>query len=193
MASRRYAASWLALTTALLVAGCGEDGTKAESASAVVPTGGPVQKGTIHRWPEATTHLSFDLEAAPPSSTFGPPRPSGLDAFWSVASTKGAGAAFFYADTFRAAPETRIAYASVGRVATIRDATKLDYTSDVVGPVSPGHVLVLHHVPSDRYVAFVLDAVVPADPRDAGAGPYAYADVTWYLAAKGSADFSAAP
>jgi hypothetical protein len=36
-------------------------------------------------------------------------------------------------------------------------------------------------------------AIHPTDPRTAGAGPYAYADVTWYLTGLDQVDFATAP
>jgi hypothetical protein len=155
--------------------------------------GGTVETGTVRRWPEAIAHLSMDVDAHPPAVAVGPPAPSGLVAFWSIASTSGEGSGFFYSDTFRAVTETRVAHVtSTRRVADIRDAGAFDYSHAVVGPIPRGEIVLVHHVPSARYLAIVLDRVEPTDPRDAGTGPYAYADVTWYLTEPGSADFSAA-
>jgi hypothetical protein len=67
-----------------------------------------------------------------------------------------------------------------------------DYSPVSVGPVPVGAIVLVHHLPTGRYLALVLDAIEPVDPRSAGAGPYGYADVTWYLGEDGAVDFSAA-
>jgi hypothetical protein len=153
----------------------------------------PVQKGDVQRWPEATMHLRLAVDPASGAATVDLVNgfPPGLGAFWSIASTKGAGSGFFYSEP---APngESLVALASVARVQDIKDARALDYSQPSIGPIGPGGVVVMHHPATDRYLAIVLDAIEPVDPRTTTTAPWAYADVTWYLAAPGSADFSGA-
>jgi hypothetical protein len=151
-----------------------------------------VSSGILHGWPEATAHLRVDVEGDRVSVDLGSARPTGLDAFWSIASTRPA-SAFFYADAVRGTDETRVAYADkIADVSQLRDAATLDFTRSSVGPVPIGGVVVLEHQRLGRYLAIVVDAIAPTDPRTAGAGPYAHADVRWYLTAEGSSDFGAA-
>lgn len=154
----------------------------------------PPKKGTLRHWPETTAYLLVNLEQAPATVELGPSRPTGLEAFWSIASTQPGGSGFFYSDAIHKADETRVAYAaSVRRVQDIRDASTFDYSAVSVGPVPEGGIVLVHHLPSNRYLALVIDRIEPTDARTAGAGPYAYADVTWYLTEEGGgADFSAA-
>lgn len=186
---RRGAWSLLASCCVFAALGCGDAGNGAPSAA---PHGGSaLQSGTLQKWPEAKAHLLLDVRDSVAAVHVGAARRSGLDAFWSVASTsKTGGTAFFYADFFRPEKETRVALSPLPRVSSIRDASTLDYSRESVGPVAVGGVVVIEHVPTRRYLALVLDAVTPTDPKTAGAGPYAYADVTWYLSEDG--DFSAA-
>jgi hypothetical protein len=184
-----------ALGIVLAVVGCSgsslvepSSGTSSSPASAAKPP----QKGTLRRWPEATSYLRVNLDTQPATVELGPARPSGMDAFWSIASTKGAGSGFFYSDRVRGTDETRVAAAGVPRVQDIHDASIFDYSPASVGPVPVGGIVLVHHLPTNRYLALVLDAIEPVDPKTAGAGPYAYADVTWYLAEDGAVDFSAA-
>jgi hypothetical protein len=180
-----------ALASALFVsiAGCG--GTD-EDAPPVAP-GPAVTTGVLRHWAEAKDHMLVDVNDSGAEVRMGRARPTGLDAMWSIGSTtKTGGTAFFYADIFRQQKETRVARANVGRVAEIRDARALQFDDDSVGPVPVGAIVVIEHAPSQRYLAIVLDAIEPTDPRTAGAGPYAYADVRWYLTSSGSADFSSA-
>jgi hypothetical protein len=122
---------------------------------------------------------------------------SGLNAFWSIASTEGTGSAYFYAEhppDAGATDTSRIVYAaSATRVQDIRDASTFDYSHDSVGPVPPRGIVLVQNLASRRYLAIVIDAIAPADPHDAGAGPYAYADIRWYLTSEGSANLAAAP
>jgi hypothetical protein len=186
-----FAGAVVAVFVSMLVPACAADEATTESRGSAV-TGPPVQSGKLHRWPEGTTHLSVDFAAQPAAVELGAAQPSGLGAFWSVASTRGTGSGFFYANVRDG--ETRVAVAtSARRVADIRDASAYDYSRAVVGPVEPGAIVLVHHVPSGKYLALVLDAIEPAGPQHAGAGPYAYADVSWYLTAGDSADFSGAP
>lgn len=146
--------------------------------------------GKVTRWPEAMKHLhvAFDGEGEV-HVALGDARPSGLDAFWSVASTR-PGSGFFYADSIRGTAETRVAYAELARrVDDIRDFSRLAFTHESVGPVPVGGIVVVEHGPTGRHLALVLDAIEPTDPRTAGPGPYAYADVSWYLSAEGSTGF----
>jgi hypothetical protein len=186
----RIIAAVVVLPVAMALSACDGD-----LETPVAPTAGPpVQSGKLRRWPEAGAHLTVDLGAKPASVDLGTPRGSGLDAFWSIASTRGAGSGFFYSDKISGGSETRIAEAtSVRRVADIRDASAFDYSRASVGPVAPGAIVLLHHVPSGKYLAIVVDAIEAVDPRTVSVGPYAYADVTWYLTADQSADFSSAP
>ena len=182
------------VSAATVLSACGS-GADTPSATPV-STAAPVQTGKVERWPEASEHLSVDFDSEPAHAALGAARPSGLDAFWSVASTTGAGTGFFYADSFRDSNETRVAHLpSVHRVTDIHDAAAVDYSHTSVGPVAPGEVVLVHHVPSGRYLALVIDTIerAPGNAHSTGAGPYAYANMTWYLAAAGSADFSAAP
>lgn len=114
---------WMVSAAAVLCA-CG---SSAETPSAPQPsTALPVQTGKVERWPEASEHLSVDFDREPANAVLGAARPSGLDAFWSVASTTGAGTGFFYADSFRDSSETRVAHLpSVHRVTdtTLRPST----------------------------------------------------------------------
>ena len=151
-----------------------------------------VATGKVLRWPEATGHLRFDVAAGAVTAEVGEARPAGLDAFWSVATTD-PGSGFFYADSIRGTSETRVAYArDVAAVQELRDASVLDFTRESVGPVPVGGIVVVEHEPTRRYLAIVVDAIEPTDPQTAGAGPYALADVTWYLTPVGHADFSRA-
>jgi hypothetical protein len=157
-----------------------------------------VQTGQLRRWPEAQSHLSVSVDADTElaSAALGPARPSSINAFWSIASTKGAGSGFFYAEPPRdgvLGATSQVALARSARVQDIRDASALDYSEASIGPVPPGGIVVVHNPATRRYLALVVDTIEPVDPRTAGAGPYAYADVTWYLAEAGSADFSSAP
>ncbi|AKU96181.1 hypothetical protein AKJ09_02845 [Labilithrix luteola] len=150
-----------------------------------------VAHGTIQQWPEATAYLDVDPDPSGVIVEIGPARPGGLDALWSIATTNPA-SGYFYSDAVRGTSETRVAFASTfSRVSDIRDASKLAFTRASVGPVPVGGIVVIEHAASHRYLAIVLDAIQPTDPRTAGAGPYAYADVTWYLTDEGSADFGA--
>ena len=151
-----------------------------------------ITTGKMQRWPEATQYLRFDVSDAAVRADLGAARASGLDAFWSVASTN-PGSGFFYADSIRGTRESKVAYAAgVTSVREIRDASLLDFRSESVGPVPVGGIVVIEHAPTHRYLALVLDAMEPTDPRTAGAGPYAYADVTWYLTPPYETDFGAA-
>jgi hypothetical protein len=175
-----------------LVSSACSGGAHDEATSPAPSVAKRVEHGSVRRWPEATTFLSVDVDVVPPSTLFGPAHPSGLVAFWSIATTAEGGSGFFYADTFRATPETELALASgVRRVGEIHDAAAFDYAHASIGPVRPGEIVLIHHRPSARYLALVLDAIEPAEVT-AGPGPYAYADVTWYLTAAGDADFSGA-
>jgi len=78
-------------------------------------------------------------------------------------------------------------------VQDISDASILDYTHGLRRPVPVGGIVVVQHRPSRRYLALVIDAIHPVDPRSAGGRPFAYADVSWFLTSDGSANFSAAP
>jgi hypothetical protein len=186
-------------TSLVVVAGslsCGDAGGGGASEGPAARTAStiPVRSGRFERWPEATSRLVVSVDGDRTSVALGDARSKGVAAFWSIASTRGEGSGFFYSDAIRGGAETRVAHAAaVRRVKDIRDATALDWSRPVVGPVEVGGVVVIHHVPSDRYLAIALEAIVPTDPRTAGAGPYAYADVTWYLTEPGSADFSSAP
>lgn len=184
----------LLLAGALLTSACSAE-TTAPAPATTHAAASPVQRGQLRAWPETTTYLNVDLlDPNVAAVELGPGRPEGLSAFWSIASTYGAGSAFFYSDLFRQARETRVAHAAtVRRVQDIRDAAAFDYSLTSVGPVPAGGVVLVHHLPTARYLAIVVDAIEPvADPRLAGAGPFAFANVTWYLTAAGSADFSMA-
>ena len=186
----------LVSTCALLCSACADDAEPSTGASSTRTSGAAVQTGVVEHWAESSEHLTIDLDSQPARVVLGAARPSGLDAFWSVASTAGAGTGFFYADGFRASGETQVAHLpSVHRVQDVHDAGAVDYSHAAVGPVAPGEVVLVHHIPSGRYLALVIDTIVqaPGDARTLGAGPYAFATMTWYLTAAGSADFSAAP
>jgi hypothetical protein len=188
MPTRRLAAAGLAVT----LLGCGGAREPPSAQTDGTSNATPPQQGTIRQWPEATAYLLVDVDRQPATVELGPPRATGLDAFWSIASTEGGGSGFFYSDAVHGADETRVAYAAnVRSIRDIRDASRFDYSAASVGPVPVGAVVLVHHLPSDRYLALVLDVVEATDARTAGAGPYAYADVTWYLGAPGVADFSA--
>jgi hypothetical protein len=152
-----------------------------------------IHTGKVRRWPEATQYLRFATSGGAPTVDMGAPRSSGLDAFWSVASTD-PGAGFFYADSIRGTEETRVAHPDgVAHVSEIRDASALELVRDSVGPVPVGGIVVIEHTPSRRYLALVVDAIEKTNnPHEAGAGPYAYADVTWYLTEPGQSDFGLA-
>lgn len=172
-----------------LLPACG--GAEEAPPAASVRAATAIATGKVQGWPEATAHLLVDFGPTGVSVAIGEPREAGLDAFWSIASTR-PGAGFFYADAIRGTAETRVAYAEgVARVEDIRDAAAFTYERDAVGPVPLGGIVLVEHLPSRRYLALVLDAVHPADPRTAGAGPYAWADVTWYLTPDGGRDFAA--
>jgi hypothetical protein len=181
------------LVAALATVSCGHGSSSTSTPPEPPSDAPPPQKGTLLRWPEGVQYLLVDLSHDPATVELGLPRPSGLDALWSIASTENGGSGFFYSDAVHGAAETRVAYAAdVRSVSEIRDASRYDFSSTTVGPVPVGAVVLVHHLPSDRYLALVLDVVQPTDARTAGVGPYAYANVTWYLTAKGEADFSTA-
>lgn len=146
--------------------------------------------GRITGWPEATRHLLVTFDADGASAELGAPRETGLDAYWSIASTVEPKGGFFYADVFRAQGETRVAHAKARSPDEIDDLSALDWSTDVVGPVPVGGVVVVEHRPSRRYLALVLERIEATDPRTAGAGPYALADVTWHITAEGAKRFS---
>ena len=175
--------------SALLVSSCGGDAKPDETPKTIGP---PVQTGRLDRWPEATKHLSVAFDASG-TATVGlvAGLPEGLGAFWSIATTKGAGSGFFYSAPLSG--DSKVAHASVSRVQDIVDATKLDWSHESVGPIPAGDIVVMHHPTTGRYMALVIDAIDAVDPRTTSVSPWAYANVTWYLAAEGSADFSAAP
>jgi hypothetical protein len=161
----------------------------------------PVASGTLSHWPEATAHLRVDADGAGAAHvTLTQARPPGMGAYWSVASTEGGGSGFFYAERpamdAGAEPDAASLVAqavSVQRVQEIDDASQFDYSHDVIGPVPASGIVLVQNLASRRYLAIVIDAIDPADPRTAGAGPYAYADIHWYLTSEGSASFAAAP
>lgn len=151
-----------------------------------------IATGIVRHWPEATKHLRFEVGLHGTTAEVGDSRPAGLDAFWSIAGTH-PGSGFFYADSIRGTRETRVAHATgAQRVTDIHDAGTLDFTRESVGPVPVGGIVVVEHQPTRRYLAIVVDGIEATDPRAAGAGPYAYADVTWYLTDPDQADFSSA-
>jgi hypothetical protein len=174
---------------ALLVSSCG---TATSTNETPKTNGPPVQSGKLDRWPEATKHLSVAVDASG-TATVGlvDGRPEGLGAFWSLATTKGAGSGFFYSAPLSG--DSEVARASVSRVQEIVDATQLDWSHESIGPIPEGDIVVMRHPATGRYMALVIDAIDAVDPRTTSASPWAYANVTWYLAAEGSADFSAAP
>lgn len=183
----------LILAFAFALPGCAADPPAADS-RAVAAAALPVQSGRVERWPEATAHLVVTIDGDRASVAVGAEPASDLAAFWSIASTGGAGSGYFYSDAVQGRSDTQVAFASgVARVQDIRDASGLDWSRPSVGPVERGGVVLLHHLPSDRTLALVLDAITPLDPRTAGAGPYAVADVRWYLTEPGTSDFALAP
>lgn len=179
-----------AVAVASALAGCS---SSSEPVVASPSARAAIASGTVRDWPEAMAHLRFEVGYGSVIAEIGEPRPSGLSAFWSIATTA-PGAGFFYADSIRGTSETRVAYAADAQdVHDIRDATALSFTRDSVGPVPVGGIVVIEHAPDRRYLAIVLDAIKPTDPRTAGAGPYAHADVTWYLTEPDQASFANAP
>lgn len=192
--------TWRALALVSFAVGCGAAGPEEPPAKLEIagslpapPSKPTIRSGKVRRWPEATRYLRFETSGDVPVVDMGPPRTSGLDVFWSVASTN-PGSGFFYADSVRGTEETRVAHPeNIERVSEIRDASALDFVRDSVGPVPVGGVVVIEHTPTRRYLAIVVDAIERAeDPQNAGAGPYAYADVTWYLTEPGQHDFGLA-
>lgn len=182
---------YLAALAAVSFLSCGGSAFTSETKAADLS---PVQSGHVDGWPEATKHLRVIEDAAGGDASVDliEGRPPGLGAFWSIASTKGTGTGWFYGDTTTDGV-TRIARANVARVQDVTDASALDWSSEsVVGPIPAGGIVVVHHPASGRYLALVLDAIDPVDPRTTSASPWAYANVTWYLAASGSASFAAA-
>ena len=179
----------------MLAVGCGSRVESTPSSSTATTSAKElpsIAAGHVRRWPEATRHLRIDI-GDDVTAEIGEPRPAGLDAFWSIASTR-PGAGFFYSDAIRGTSETRVAHALAARaVRDIQDASALDFTRDSVGPVPVGGIVVIEHEPTGRYLAIVVDGIEPTNPWDAGAGPYAHADVTWYLTPPGVSDFSTAP
>ena len=189
MSSRWWRLRLLGAFVSAFVVSCGSSADE-PAVSAVAESARPaIAVGHVHGWAEATEHLRVEL-GPEITADVGAPRAAGLDAFWSIASTH-PGAGFFYSDAIRGTSETRIAHASSARkVSDIHDASTLAFTRDSVGPVPVGGIVVIEHAPSGRYLAIVVDAIEPTDPWTAGAGPYAHADVTWYLTPAGVADFS---
>lgn len=174
-------------------AGCAPDAGEVSSSEVRAPDEPAIVGGKTRGWPEATGHLQFEIDGDAVTATVGAARRAGLDAFWSVATTN-PGSGFFYSDAIRGTGEIRVAHALDARsVKDIVDASALDFEDDNVGPVAVGGIVVLDHRPTHRYLAIVVDAIDATDPRTAGAGPYALADVTWYLTAPGEVDFSRAP
>lgn len=198
---QRYAGA-TAIMVAALGAGCSSNADGGDEArhrnGAGTETKAEVVSGTLRRWGEASTYLNVDFtEDGAPTVTLGHARTEGLDAFWSIASTNKTNpegsTGFFYADAFRGRQEARVARASgLAKIAELTDASALAYSAESVGPVPIGGIVVIEHAPTRRYLALVLDSIEPTDPRTAGAGPFAYADVRWYLSAAGSVDFSSA-
>jgi hypothetical protein len=175
---------------AVALVACSADHDTPDEELAASSTGKPLRVGRVERWPEAKAYLVLHVDGDAVSADLGPVPGAGITAFWSIATTAGKGSAFFYAPS----PDMRVAVASgITRVKDITDAAALDDALPTVGPVDAGGVVVFHHVPSGRRLAITLDSIIPLDPRNAGAGPDALADVTWYLTEPGSADFSAAP
>ena len=184
--------SLLVMMASVLASSCGSRADAEGLGSASATERPTIAVGHVRGWPEATRHLRVELGDHVPAE-IGDARPTGLDVFWSIASTR-PGAGFFYSDAIRGTSETRVAHAaSARRVSDIRDASLLDFTRESVGPVTIGGIVVIAHEPSGRYLAIVVDAITPTDPRTAGAGPYAHADVTWYAPPHGVTDFGAAP
>jgi hypothetical protein len=189
----------LALSIAALVLCSCQSGSEGSGSFAGSSVAAPVQTGKVLHWPEATSHLHVeaDPDAGSARVDLDPTPAPGLSAFWSIASTEGSGSAYFYAEhppDAGAADTSRIVYAAgATRVEEIRDASSFDYSHDSVGPVPVGGIVVVQHLESRRYLAIVIDAIAPVDPRTAGAGPYAYADIRWYLTSEGSANLAAAP
>jgi hypothetical protein len=182
----------LLVVATALVPGCGSRAEPDAVTSVTTVESPTIITGHVRGWPEATQHLRVELNEHV-TAEIGDPRPAGLDVFWSIASTH-PGAGFFYSDTIRGTGETRVAHAvSARRVSDIRDASLLEFTRTSVGPIPVGGIVVVAHAPSGRYLAIAVDGITPTDPRTAGAGPYAHADVTWYLTPPGVTDFSAAP
>jgi hypothetical protein len=162
----------------------------------------PVETGTIARWPEATSHLDVVMDSASGSARVNvdPTAAPGaaLTAFWSIASTSSnGGSAFFYAvhppDGVDSGASRIVYAAGATSVQGIHDASSFDYSHDSVGPVPVGGIVLVQNLASRRYLAIVIDAIEPADPRTAGAGPYAFADIRWYLTSEDSPSFAAAP
>lgn len=179
-ASRR-----VTLAFGLAIVSCSADGSRDTRALDVAAS------GTLRGWPEATEHLTVRFDASGPTVELGAATREGLDAFWSIATTKSPRSGFFYADVFRARGEVRVAYAAHARsIADLTDFRALAFSSGPVGPVPEGGVVVLEHAATQRHLAIVLDAIEPTDPRTAGAGPYGFADVTWYLSVEGATGFA---
>ncbi len=201
---QRFAGASMVMGFALaLLQGCassdGSGGNDENAARVLDPSrGANVVSGTLRRWGEASAHLNVDFgEDGAPSVALGLARTEGLVAFWSIATTHktrpDANTGFFYADGLRARKEARVARAEgLASITDLTNASSLAYSTESVGPVPIGGVVVIEHAQSGRYLALVLDAIETTDPHTAGAGPFAYADVRWYLSAEGSADFSTA-
>jgi hypothetical protein len=154
------------------------------------PPDAPITGGALSGWPEASAHLHVTGTGAATSLAWSDARAaSGLDAFWSVASTA-PGRGFFYGDSFFTNPgTTRVASVEPGRhIADVRDAESLTYDA-AVGPVDVGRVVVLHDTASGQYLALEILRIYPAkSPDTSSGGPFAFADVVWALS--GTPDFS---
>lgn len=188
---RRLLLTWILVPASTLVVSCASSSEPVEGAdpSPEATIESTIATGKIRRWPEATEHLRFEVNASSITAEMGAPRRAGLDAFWSIATTSPS-TGFFYSDVIRGTNEMRVAHAKgVRRVEDIRDASALEFTRESVGPIAVGEIVVIEHEPTRRYLAIVVDAIEPTDPRTAGAGPYAYADVTWFLTPPGKTTF----
>src|SRR4051794_19785226 len=99
--SARERVRWFAIVVGVSVGllGCGGDASNGDPANVQLRSARPLQKGTVAHWPEAPSYLLVDLDANPATVELGAPRPSGMDAFWSVAGTTAGGSAFFYSDS----------------------------------------------------------------------------------------------
>lgn len=148
--------------------------------------------GALSGWAEASEHLRIDIDGSGDGAvaSLGPPAPSGLDAYWSIASMATgegphvAATAFFYGDWVRGTHETRVAW--VDDPAKLADVRTLAFSEQSAGPVPEGSMVVIEHRPSGRWLALALDRIVPTERQ---APPLAVASVRWWLGAPDQHDF----
>lgn len=146
--------------------------------------------GAVSGWAEASEHLRIALSDGAAVASVGPAAPSGLDAYWSIASVGSpdgppvTATAFFYGDWVRGTHETRVAWTEDPM--KLADVRALAFSEQSAGPVPEGSVVLIEHRPSGRYLALSIDHITPTGRA---APPLAEASVRWWLGAPHQHDF----